>query len=362
MKKYISIFTLFTLICASCFADGLTATLQKGEYMKPFYGVDAFKNALAEAEDSCVITLSPGLFNTVDSIKHSVTVRGTYGFDPSKSDATILSSLGLYANNITIEGVHISGSLTIGNVSDTYIKRCYVRGTLFSSVEHTNTLVDQCAITKDDAIQKGKNYCLKNTTIGSFGTLNTKENPAYISNCVVWNFIYSHTYIGSGYGKQTITSNVTPYAIYKNNILYVDITSYKYTIGGPYNNYFSYVMVSPNEFYNNYFNVRCYDTYEKSYETSSFSFPTFFTDCITFAQGCINSSNIIKNNQTSVQTKYPAGNLNLGNGQDNTPLGIYGGTGFKEYPSMPRITNTVIDQQTDTEGKIKAKITVQVEQ
>ena len=41
---------LFTM-SANIFADGLTATLQQGDTMTPYYGVNAFQEAYAAAQD-----------------------------------------------------------------------------------------------------------------------------------------------------------------------------------------------------------------------------------------------------------------------------------------------------------------------
>ena len=59
------------------YADGLTATLQQGEKMTPFYGVDAFYQAYQAADSGAVITLSAGTFTRVDTIKKSLTIIGS---------------------------------------------------------------------------------------------------------------------------------------------------------------------------------------------------------------------------------------------------------------------------------------------
>ena len=48
-------------------------------------------------------------------------------------------------------------------------------------------------------------------------------------------------------------------------------------------------------------------------------------------------------------------------GDDGTPVGITGGSGFSPYPSIPRITSKQIDSKTDSEGKLNVKITVSTE-
>ena len=49
-------------------------------------------------------------------------------------------------------------------------------------------------------------------------------------------------------------------------------------------------------------------------------------------------------------------------GDDGTPVGITGGSGFSPYPSIPRITSKQIDSKTDAQGKLNVKITVSTEE
>lgn len=359
MKRTFFILVTLVMMSANVFADGLTATLQQGDKMTPFYGVDAFKNAYAAADSGAVITLSAGTFNIVNSIEKPMKIVGNFGLDESSVERTILSSLSIAANKVTIDGIYFSGSVTLGNISDCKISHSWIQGALqYASIEswHTNTVVDQCVIKTETAIRQGKNYTIKNSTINKFLELNTSSNVAYISNCVIWNFCYNHTNIPYNAGRIPTTSDRIPYAIYKNNILIVDITSYTYKSSSVIsNNYYSYLLSSPKEFYNNYFAVTCYNSYGGIYSS-----PQFFSDCISFAAGCINESNSIQ--KIALSTKYPANGLSLGNGQDGTPLGITGGSGFSLYPNIPRITSSTIDSNTDNDGKLNVTIKVSVPQ
>lgn len=357
MKKII-FSILFTVVYTTCiYADGLTATLQNGDDMKPFYGVDAFKDAVKEAVDGSIITLSPGVFTAIDSITKTITLRGSYGFDPTNNDVTILSKIGVYANNVTIEGVHVSGNLIIGNVTDCHIKRCYIEGNLNSADgAHTNTLIDQCSVTKDFAISNGNNYCLRNSTIGSFGKINTAGNIAYISNCTIYDFYYNHGSPSEGVQGVVVYPNI-PYAIYKNNVLGIDITSYYYHDYAYY--YYFVKFTSPNEFYNNNFTINRYNA--RSNYAASYRYTP--DNQIQFESGCINSNNTTSSYSSVLPNKiYPSNPKDPGNGQDGTVRGPYGGTGFSEYPAIPRVLSKDIDTSTDTDGNIKAKITVKVQQ
>lgn len=321
MKKILFLFTALLSMSASVMADGLTATLQQGDSMTPFYGVDAFKQAYEAAQDGAVITLSSGKFNDVSSIDKSITIVGAYAFGSNGAKTT---STTINADNVKIEGISFSGNVTIGGVSNCHLKRSCVWGELTSTsgTEHVNTLIDQCLIKADNAISNGKNYCMKNCTIGGFLAMNTVENFAYVSNCYVCNwFNQSDAY------KQ-------PYAIYKNNVLCCFSS----------NKYYQLNLDSPSEYYYNYF-----------YRNFAY---------VKFTDGCIDVSNNIGTFTSSLNPSNVVGMIDVSLdkiGQDGTPIGITGGTGFSEYPAIPRITSQTISSITDAEGRLNVKVAVEVQ-
>lgn len=340
MKKILFLFVALVSMSASMYADGLTATLQQGDKMTAFYGVNAFKDAYEAASDGAVITLSSGKFNDVATIEKSITIYGTYAFDAASAETTLLGSMTIGANNVKVEGIYFSGILTLGEISDCQIKRCWVQKELTSTATHTNTVVDQCVIIADKAVAKGNNYCIKNSTISEFTGMNMPSNMAYITNCVVW--------VWSG----------APYAIYKNNILMSEFSTVE--------------CLSPKEFYYNII-------------LSGYTRNTTHTTKIIFRDGCVNQGNIDNLNwrdyynenhifydangnpvsSSNAKGSLPADDMKEGKtplGQDGTVVGIKGGTGFSEYPSIPRIISKEIDSNTDDKGKLNVKITVQAQQ
>ena len=126
-----------------------------------------------------------------------------------------------------------------------------------------------------------------------------------------------------------------PYAIYKNNIIrYRDTNS---TVNGFFNG------ESPREYYNNVI--------------------LGYTD-LNFHNGCVNEGNKIGDMSILDYGKcqYPAHPIDAPLGSDGTVVGPYGGTGFSEYPAIPRIISKSIDSNSNAEGKINVKITVKAEQ
>lgn len=326
MKKKILVILSLIMMSANMLADDLTATLQQGTKMKAYFGVDAFKKAYKAAKDGAVITLSAGTFNPVESIEKSITIIGTSAFN-SSSYNTSINSTKIKADNVKMEGLYFSGDVELGNISNCHIKRCYLDSRLTSTETHTNTFVDQCVVYSDRAIGTGVNYVIKNSTLHAFYEMNTVDNKAQITNCVIWRY-FSSSSSDSGI-KQ-------PYAIYMNNVLGVYA----------WNNNNTHSVNEGSEFYYNYFANSCTLNYNYS-----ISFPT----------GCINQGNSTSYNVYYSESSPATGrDWNGHNGMDGTVVGINGGSGFKGIPSIPRITSSTIDNHTDSKGKINVNISAAV--
>ena len=332
MKKTILLLVAIALTSAKMMAEGLTATLQQGETMTAFYGVNAFVDAYNAAENGAVITLSEGQFNDVTTIEKSITVVGNMAFDVEGYKKTYLGNstdVTINADNVTIEGIcFYNYSLILGNISNCHIRRCRIVNTLYNTAKttNTNTLIDQCVLNTINLFAASKNICIKNCTIYRLGG-GDAENVGYISNC----------YINRFFARSSSSDNQLPYAIYKNNVL-----------GFDYNSYSGYTcdLKSPSEFYNNYF------LYIGSYSSSKVSI-------------YINQGNVFSENVTYKSNNAPTNFIidSFGMlGDDGTPIGITGGSGFSPYPSIPRITSKQIDSKTDSEGKLNVKITVSTEE
>ena len=335
MKKILLFSVALFTMSASYAGDALTATLQQGNNMKAFYGVDAFKEAYAAASNGAVITLSAGTFNTVDSVAKSVSIVGSYGFSNNSSiDRTIMSSMRISANNVKVEGIYFT-NVYIGSVSNCHIKRCNIGDNLRSTATHTNTLIDQCVVYYADyAIGNGINYTIQNSTIARFYAMNTTDNIAHITNCVVWSW-YS----------QSNNSYKQPYAIYLNNVL------------GGFNGSSNASITNStySEFYYNLF-------------INIYSSSTAITFSATFPNGCVNKGNVSGKNWSDYYSdyiwKYPAANMKSGAtmlGMDGTTVGLWGGSGFSYSPAIPRVTSSTIDNATDADGKINVKISAKAE-
>ena len=115
-------------------------------------------------------------------------------------------------------------------------------------------------------------------------------------------------------------------------------------------------LFSPSEFYNNYFyRITSYSSNYTNYPYKEY-----------FYNGCLNNGNTNSGGKSAYVSNHYTGNYIINSfnktGDDGTPIGITGGSGFSPYPSIPRITSKQIDSKTDSEGKLNVKITVSTEE
>lgn len=330
MKRFL--FLLLLVNSMVILADGTTATLQQGDKMTFFTGMSALQQAYeaASADGGDVITLSSGEFTAVTTIEKSVRIVGAYGLDPNDSYGTFIAGVvTVSADNVKLEGMYFKNDVTLAEITNCTIKRCWINN-LKQSSEHTNTLIDQCVVKYDYAIATGVNYGIKNSTIAYFAAMNTTANVANITNCLVWEF----------YSKYYETSCKQPYAIYKNNILALENSSTYSPIC---------TLQSPSEFYNNYF-----------YRTTRSSASSNYYVSYGFATGCVNINNIYSGTTSATNVTFTFPNT-MSQTVEGVTVGITGGEGFNKYPGIPRVLTSTIDAQTDDKGKLNASITVQAE-
>lgn len=324
---------ILALVCLSFtlsgFAAKLTATLQSGDKVTPFYGDNAFVEAYNAAVNGDIITLSPGSFKATN-IEKSITVIGTYAFSDDLSEATqFSSSITISGDNVTLEGIRFTNTtnekgLIIQGADNLTINRCYIA--LLNDKEkaghkyHNNTILTDCWIANFQAMSLSQNTVLQNCAIDYFDDLNEAENIAVIENCNISYFAIAHTH-----------EHTQPYAIYRNCYLglYSDC-SVSYT---PYLS-----VPDPRAFYNN-----CFSQTYKHISTSS-----------NIKSWNIYYGSAEHNNNITVSTYY-----------SSTPVPAigsfifyneYGPVNHKEYPTNPIITFSKIDTKTDNCGNLYVKI------
>lgn len=320
MRKIVFIFIALIAIGQNVCAQGMTATLQSGDNLSVFYGVNAFKEAYEEAKDGGQITLSAGTFNAPDgSITKSVKITGVGAYEESAN--TYFSSLTVSGTDIRIEGICFQKSLNVSGSKNLIVKRCWVN-TLNANSDFQNAFFVEDVFKYVECIKNALAFTFSNCTIGSFsGYSNNNDNVGNITNCVLY------------------SSSMLPWAIYRNNIL------------GEYHGYgigsYPLTCAAPSEFYYNALMPRS----------------GFGNTSLDFKDGCIHEGNttISYNDVLNATETYPAKPQNVPTGNDGTPIGPNGGTGFSQYPAIPRIISKNIDGKTNDDGKINVKIEVKAE-
>ena len=325
MKRIFFLFIVFIASSQSIFAQGMTATLQSGDDLSVYYGVNAFKDAYTEAKDGDQITLSAGSFKSPeDSISKSVRVTGIGAY--GESGNTVIESLDVSGADVRIEGVRFTGTLNVSGSVNLIVTRCWVEK-LNASSDYTNALFDQCVHKEIKGMPYAIGFTFKNCTINDFSDENATTNVGNILNCVV----YYHISWGSNHKKI--------YAIYRNCLLGADpLSSYATTIS----------CDPPSEYY---FNV----SFNVNSKTGTIPFNSTSTSLAS------NNSEGTFGDLLNGEKLFPAKTQNAPLGDDGTVVGPYGGTGFSPYPAIPRIISRDIDGKTDDEGNINVKIEVKAE-
>lgn len=335
MKKLFA-FLACLPITFGAFSAKLTATLQSGENVKPYYGENALIEACEAAVDGDIITLSPGVFTTTDlEIEKSVTIYGADGFSDDDAKRTKLVNLTVSGDNVKLEGIYFSGNLTINAGDNLTINRSYIAYLRDKEKEddkyHDNTIVNDCMIEQCYSMKLSKNAVFRNSCVGVFGELNDPEYPALIENCNIPDYTY--------YSSSTWV--VQPYAIYRSCFLGMDFPE-----GNTFKN--SWSFSSPSEFINCVF----FPNYNDGQGIIEWSIN--FTSCVV--ENCViltDEDPYFEPTSGNFANKYKWNDMTPYIFEDIT----YGPRDPKLLPSIPEITSAEIDTETDSEGVLHVKIT-----
>ncbi len=329
MRKIVFIIIALFAISQNICAQGMTATLQSGDNLKVFYGIDAFKEAYEAAKDGDQITLSAGTFNSSnESISKSVKITGTGAF--GVSNTTFPNAFSVTGKDVRIEGVVLK-SFDVSGSSDLYVTRCWLES-FSADNSYTGAFFNESVLRSVYGIQFADGFTFKNCTVQSFnaGESVTIPNTNFgnIINCVIYDL------------------STQPYAIYKNNVIGDDFRGILVSLEFQSSFFCHY----PSEFY-----------YNRFFSTTTYNVQIDYGSCLNEGNGKCSYMDINAYPAYSKTGSYGNGTI-LPDGDDGTPVGIYGGSGFSPYPAIPRILSKSVDAYTNDEGKINVKIEVKAEQ
>lgn len=333
-KRLLTVLICLQLAIAT-FAAQLTATLQSGDQITPFYGTNALVDAYKAAVNGDVITLSPGQFNST-TIEKGIAIIGTYAFSDDSSKSTRLNNFTVIADNVSLEGIYVS-ALTIKGADNLTIRRSDIVSLKNTENDtdkyHDNTIITDSRIGSYEAMSLSKNTVLKNCCINYFyssGGINESANPALIENCNIPVFA---CFSNSNFYRQ-------PYAIYRN--CFLGLYNHCIIPDIPVLN-----LNSPSEFHSIVF-------YQNFYAASTSSNAKAWT---------INYNSCRYENTKISGTKYGIGlslsDCNLYDSFSSFTAGnlTVGPSDVKQEPAIPKITSSAIDTETDAEGNLHVKIT-----
>ena len=136
------------------------AVLQHGDNMNAYYGVDAFREAMDNAQSGDLISLSSGQFNPPDSIGKAVVIQGAgmYYREWNPTPTVITEDLWIVMENenetgLVIEGISMASNKSIivyGDIKNLSLIKCKMEDLNFSwdggEWINENILVDRCYI------------------------------------------------------------------------------------------------------------------------------------------------------------------------------------------------------------------------
>ena len=302
MRKYILTCIALLLVSQSAQAAEPSALLYGNGKVQVFMGKSALENAHAAAIDGDTITLSAGSFYVPnDGITKSVYICGSGAFGDTSEQTIIDYGLTIKAEHTTVEGIRLTGYTSLSvNANNVTVKRCYISKLGFFDLSNyyarfSNTTISQCCLVSIEDMNNTSSLLFYNCTIGYFSSslwgLNSDAKNSRVVNCVLY-------------------SSVTlPYAVFENNIIEAST---------------SYGLQSQSIFRNNLF-----------YADSSPS--------LNFPSGCEHTGDMYSTYAEvfNSQQTYPANPINVPNGGDGKPVGIYGGEGFTSQPETPTVTASI---------------------
>lgn len=200
MKK--RLFFLVALMAAfmsvNAATDRLMATLQKGDNVDVFYGINAFMQAMEKVmaeEGDATITLSEGEFYTgnnanFNNIKNLKIQGAGYGLGLTfnSSYANVCFTLNGDAESIEFDGINFGGYLYIyGNIKNCTFRRCKISNIYIqpnSDTKSENVTIDQCRIRYLNIGQESKNMVISNSAIDQL-LGGSQESNVQVEHCFI---------------------------------------------------------------------------------------------------------------------------------------------------------------------------------
>ena len=330
MKRLIlfALLLINTLGATRLFAQStLMATLSHEGNVTTYNGTNAFSNAMNDAVDGDVITLSPGTFSATDITK-AVTIRGAGG-----------GCDGGWNEEAWNHTTTINGGIDIRTSNAIVVEDVYFNNTLYydyTDITNSNSKFIRCRISKV-----------------YYHNWSGKIIDAQFINCYITGEVYCKT--GS---NMSFTNCIVRYP-HNNENSYMDFLNCVIR-GGDWGTLSIYNSNFKNCIYINYY-------INDNYYASSLQSSNSASHCVFIGP----NDNFFKDvspsiSNTSVTESFLLDDYQLNDaakatylGTDDTEIGIYGGImPFKTTPANPHISDMKVAQKTTESGNLKVEITV----
>lgn len=317
------------------------ATVQHGEGMRAFYGVEALKDAVAAAATGDIISLSAGQFNA-PTINKAVTIQGAGYVISSGNYTAIVGETTVEvpdgAAGLVVEGLHFMGKFTVAGDSlcSFAFRKCRMDSLQFSAKIVEGEL-GQSKVQYLTYAETNRFY-VHHVVMHEIDATNVNQVAVDIDHCVV-----------TGCLRNTVTAVVrnsllknargTSSCAFYNNVLSQNMSSNSlYFCGG-----ITSIYVSGNTIwsasYTTYFNF-VHDSYKALFVNT------------THANTWNEAYDYKLTDEAAAQYI----------GDDGTQVGLYGGAvPFSAVLSTPQIVEKTIATQTDENGMLSVKIKVEAQ-
>lgn len=318
---------LLTAVFGVSAQNSQVATLSHEGQITSFYSASAFKDAYAAAQDGDVITLSDGLFESVENgIDKILTVRGA-GMMPDSNPTIITGNMSIgygpkenIAGGFTAEGIMFNGDITIGSsfytvsADDVRFVKCWFSHLNLEVAQNFTSLHCIYIYLKTNGLS---NSYFSNSYLG----IDNGIEHANFNNCVVMKF-----------GVDKINSSSLK------NCIVVDSDS------GSRSSINSNTLVS-----NCYYIGSSQTPFKNSFSTTNVVKNDIKTEDILTEDG-----------HTDWKLKPEIAETWLGD--DGTQVGMHGGAiPFDPTPTNPQITKFNVANKTTADGKLSVEIEVKAD-
>lgn len=320
------------------------ATVQHGEGMRAFYGVEALKDAVAAAATGDIISLSAGQFNA-PTINKAVTIQGAGYVISSGNYTAIVGETTVEvpdgATGLVVEGLHFMGKFTVaGDILCSFAFRKCRMDSLQFSAKIVEGELGQSKVQYLTYAETNKFY-VHHVVMHEINATNVNQVAVDIDHCVV-----------TGCLRNTVT------AVVRNSLL-------KNALG-----------TSSCAFYNNVLSQNMWSNYSSTYYYCGGIISTYVSGNTIWSASYSYSYNFVHDsykalfvNTTHANTWNEAYDYKLTDeaaaqyiGDDGTQVGLYGGAvPFSAVLSTPQIVEKTIATQTDENGMLSVKIKVEAQ-